>query len=281
PAGAPGKRGFVHLGFARRSDRTVLIDLERRVPLLVQQALYFDEEMPELACVYVVSTGGGILQGDRCAVEIHLGPDAQAYVSTQSATKVHEMDANHASQTQDIVLAEGAYLEYLPEPTIPFRHSRFLTRTRITVAPSATLLYGEVLLAGRKYYGDGERFAYDVYSSYVWAERPEGRELFVEKLLVEPERANVRAAGVMGLFDVFANVLVLPPKPHAERILASTPPEVDMERGLVAGASRLPNDAGLVYKIAAHESEPVNAKVRAFWARVRPEVTGRAIPERF
>jgi urease accessory protein len=281
PAGASGKRGFVHLGFVRHPEKTVLADLERQAPLLVQQALYFDEGMPELACVYIISTGGGILQGDRAAVEIHLEAGARAYVSTQSATKIHEMDANFASQAQDLVLGEEAYLEYLPEPTIPFRHSRFLGRTRIRIAPSATLLYGEVLLAGRKYHGDGECFAYDVYSSYVRAERPDGRELFVEKLLVEPVRANVRAAGVMGTLDVFANVFVLTPKEHAEHVLDLVPPELDLERGLLAAATRLPNDAGLVYKIAGCESEVVNAKVRELWSRVRPEVTGRTIPERF
>jgi len=283
PAGAPGKNGFLRLGFQRQEDRTTLVDLERRTPLLVQQALHFDDAMPELACVYVISTSGGVLQGDRLAIEIDVGPDAQAYVSTQSATKIHEMDANYAVQTQQIVLAEGAYLEYLPEPTIPYRHSRLLTRTRIAIAPTATLLHAEVLLAGRKYYGDGERFAYDVFSSLVRAETTDGRELFTEKILVEPGRSSVRDTGVMGAFDVFANVLLLTPKKHAERIFETIEAtfDLDPERGYAAAASRLPNDAGLVYKVVGVESETVRDKVRAFWSRVRPEVTGREVPPPF
>jgi urease accessory protein len=46
----------------------------------------------------------------------------------------------------------------------------------------------------------------------------------------------------------------------------------------VAGASRLPNDAGLVYKVLGKETEPVKARVRAFWALVRQQVAGAAIP---
>jgi urease accessory protein len=42
----------------------------------------------------------------------------------------------------------------------------------------------------------------------------------------------------------------------------------------VAGAGRLPHDAGLVYKVLGMETEPVQAKVAAFWALVRSEVAG-------
>jgi urease accessory protein len=114
PAGAPGKNGFLHLGFERRGMRTALIDLAQRAPLLAQQALYYDEGMPDLPHVMIVCTAGGVLQGDRLAVEIVLAKGAEAHVTTQSATKIQEMDANFAAQTQDIALGENAYLEYLP-----------------------------------------------------------------------------------------------------------------------------------------------------------------------
>lgn len=283
PAGAPGKNAFLHLGFERREERTALVDLDRRTPLLVQQALHFDEGMPELACVFIVSTSGGVLQGDRAKIEIDVGPNARAFVTTQSATKLHEMDANYALQAQEIALAEGAYLEYLPEATIPFRHSRFLTRTRISIAPTATLLYAETLLAGRKYHGDGERFAYDVFSSSVRAERTDGSELFTEKLVIEPSRSSVRRTGVMDRFDVFANVLLITPKVHADRVFERVPSVLDLdpERGFAAAASRLPNEAGLVYKVVGVESETVRDKVREFWSCVRPEVTGCEVPAPF
>ena len=88
-----------------------------------------------------------------------------ALVTTQSATKIHQMDANFAAQTQRLALADNAYLELLPGPTIPHRHSRYITQTRATVAESATLLSAEVLQPGRKHHGEGELFEYDLYSS--------------------------------------------------------------------------------------------------------------------
>jgi urease accessory protein len=281
PSGAPGKNAFLRLGFEPRGPRTALIDLQRRAPLLAQQALYFDEEMPELPCVMIISTSGGILQGDRNAIEIELAENARAHVTTQSATKIQEMDANYASQTQEIVLGEGAYLEYLPDPIIPYKNSRFASHTHISMAEDATMIYSEILMAGRKYYGDGELFAFDLFSSTVRAERPGKGDLFVEKFVIEPREQGIRKHGVMGEFDVFANVLLLTPKGHAERIFEQTCPVMDVETQIACGASRLPNDAGLVFKVLGMEREPVEAKVREFWSLVRQEVVGAKVPEKF
>lgn len=284
--GSPGKSGYLRLGFERRGAKTVLADLDRRAPLLVQQALYWDEAMPGLPCVYMISNAGGVLQGDRNRVEIRLGPDAQAHVTTQSATKIHEMDHNHAVQDQQIVLGEGSYLEYLPEATIPHRHSRYLTRTSIEIAPSATLLYAEILAAGRKHYRDGEIFAYDVFSSLVTAARPgsepvAGRELFTEKFVIEPARQPLAVAGTMGPYHVFGNVLLLTPPEQAAAVAAQLPAGRVDELACIAAASRLPNEAGLVYKVLGMETQPVRAMVRRFWEVARPIVTGCEVPPEF
>ena len=278
PSGAPGKNGVLDMSFVRRGDRSVLAHLYRRAPLLAQQALYWDEHLPGLPCVYIIMTSGCVLQGDRLDVSITVGVDAMAHVTTQSATKIHQMDANFAAQSQRLALAENAYLELLPGPTIPHRHSRFITRTQATVADGATLLSAELLQPGRKHHGEGELFEYDLYSSTLTVSRPEGTPLFTEKLVAEPWRHPVRQAGVMGKFDVFANVTLVTSRRHAGRIFEQVVPGADVGAECIAGASRLPNDAGLVYKVLGVETEPVKSKVRAFWELVRHEVVGAPIP---
>ncbi len=281
PSGSVGKNAFLHLGFEQRGERTVLAHLERRAPLLVQQALYWDEALPDLPCVFVITTTGCILQGDRFNIEIDLAPDTRAHVTTQAATKIHSMDANYAAQTQNIVLGENAYLEYLPDPVIPHAHARFITTTDVCAHSSATLLYSEVMMGGRKYHGEGELFQYDVFSSTVRARRPDGAELFTEKFVIEPHVQNVRQVGVMGTFDVFANVVLLTPKHHADKVFDLVPAVVNLEEQWAAGASRLPNDAGLVFKVLGQESEPVQAKVREFWSIVRQTVIGAPVLPKF
>ena len=281
PTGSPGKVAHLRLGFERRGARTILTDLFRRAPLIVHRAIYWDEEMPEMPCVFIISNSGGILQGDRNTISIEVGPNAQAHLTTQSATKIHQMDANYASQQQEIILHDHAYLEYLPDPMIPHRNTRFVTQTRIAIAPTATLLYSEILMAGRKHHGDGELYVYDLFSSTARAERPDGEELFTEKFVVRPRRQSIRHVGVMGEFDVFGNVILLTPKAHADRIFAQVPAVVNTTEKWAAGAGRLPNDAGLIYKIVGMETAMVRARIREFWSLVRREVAGALVPREF
>jgi urease accessory protein len=237
--------------------------------------------MPDLPVVFIISNSGGILQGDRYTMEFAVGPHACGHITTQAATKIHEMDANYAAQTQDLTLADGAYLEYLPDMVIPFRHARFHTRTRIRIAPTATLLYSEILTGGRQYYGDGELFQFDVFSSSVSAQRLDGTDLFVEKFVIEPQRSPVPRLGVMGEFTVFGNVILLTPPTHADAIYGQVEAVWNQEEQWAAGASQLPNNAGLIYKVVAKESSIVRAKVREFLSLVRPQVTGFTVPPEF
>src|ERR1700730_19356800 len=102
PSGAPGKNGVLDMSFVRERDRSVLAHLYRQAPLLVQQALYWDEHLPGLPCVYIITTSGCVLQGDRLDISITVGAGAMAHVPTQSATKIYQMDANFAAQTQQL-----------------------------------------------------------------------------------------------------------------------------------------------------------------------------------
>ena len=281
PSGAFGKSPFLRLGFEPRGTRSVLSTLHRRAPFIVQQALYWDEAMPGLPCVCMISNAGGVLQGDRNRIEIDLAAGAQAHVTTQSATRIHEMDANHATQAQEIRLGAGAYLEYIPHPVIPHRNARFAQETRIEIDETATLIYSEVLMPGRKHYGAGEIFAYDLFSAQVRAVRPDGRLLFAEKFVLEPGRNPLDRLGVMGPFHVFGNLIILTPKPVADALFEKAAPTYDEAAGVAFGASRLPNEAGLIVKVLGMESAPVVAALRVFWAEARQAVTGAGLPDRF
>lgn len=280
-SGAVGKAGYLSLGFERRGGRTILANLDRRIPYMAQRALYCDEEMPGLAHVFVITTTGTVLQGDRFALDISVGPNAYAHVTTQSATKIHSMDANYAAQTQTITLAEDAYLEVLPDPLIPHREARYISDTRISLAASSTLLLSDIVQPGRKHHREDEMFGAAVVSIATSVSRPSGQVLFSEKLIIEPSRHPLRQTGVMGSFDVFGNVLLCTSPENAERVYERVESRVDLAGGLAYGLSRLPNGAGLIYKVVGCETAKVRAKIREFWAIARKEVTGHNLRPEF
>lgn len=281
PAGSAGKNGYLRLGFELDSrGRSILRDLERRVPLIVQQELYFDEEMPEMPCVYILSSGGPNVDGDRYEQNFIVRRNAYAHISTGAATKLAEMRSNFSGMTQRFELEEGAYLEYLPEPTIPCRHTRFVCDTSIKIAPTATLFYSEIYTGGRRYFRD-ERFAYDLLSVLTQAERPSGRRLFREKFVIEPSKRRPESKGIMNGYEVFANVTVLTPEECAAEIYSRTQAFIDRERGLAAGITHLPEACGLSYRLLGTETETVKRAVREFCSTVRQTVKGRPLFEEF
>lgn len=280
--GAPGKHGLLDLIFELDGDgKSIMRHWDRRAPLIVQQELYFDEGMPEMPCVYILSAGGPNVDGDRYENRFTVRKDAYAFISTGAATKIAEMVYNFSALKQVFRLEENAYLEYIPEATIPCRNSRYITDTDIEIHPSATLFYSEIYTGGRKYYKDGELFEYDLLSVCTRAHRPDGTPLFREKLVASPKEKSVRGIGVMHNYDVFANVIVLTPPEDAARIYENTRAFINREKELAVGITHLPHDSGLIFKVLGMQTQPVKQIIREFCSTVRMQIKGKPLPEEF
>ncbi len=277
--GSPGKVGELRLVFEQRHGKTILANKYRRAPLIVHRAIYFDEQLPLMPCVFIISNAGGILQGDRNTIDVTVEPDGIAHLTTQSATKVQEMDANFASQIQNITVKEGAYFEYVPHPLIPHRHCRFVMQTTMTIDPTATVFASEIIMGGRKHHGD--LFEFKLISSTMTAKRPDGTPLFTEKLIIEPHQQHLRQAGIMGGFDVFGTAVLITDKKHFDPIFENSPFGYNPEEGWAAGTSRLPNDAGLLFKVLSSESYVARRKIREFWTLVRRQILGVDIMKQY
>lgn len=276
--GAPGKVGYLRLGFELdKTGKSILRDLQRMAPLIVQQELYCDEGMPEMPVVYILSSGGPNVDGDRYEQEIIMRRGAIAHVTTGAATKIAEMNDNFSALCQQLTLEEDSYLEFMPEPTIPCRTARYVTRTDITCHPSASLFYSEIFACGRKHRDRPEIFDYDILSVTCDARRPDGERLFREKFVIEPKKQTPAMLGIMGRYHMFANVIVLTPPDKAEEIYNAT--EVGFRDGgdLAVGITRLPNHAGLLLKVMGMETEPVKKVVRELASTVRMAVKGHPL----
>ena len=81
--------------------------------------------------------------------------------------------------------------------------------------------------------------------------------------------------------DVFANVVLLTPKEHHERIVERVPALCDIKAGLASGVTRLPNNCGLIFKVLGNDSGEVKAQIREFWKIAREEILGVTLPAQF
>ncbi|MFD7922174.1 urease accessory protein UreD [Streptomyces sp. NPDC059740] len=276
-AGRPGKVGLLELRYARVGDRTELVDRYQKSPLQVMRPLYVDPLRPDMPVTYLMSTGGGILQADRNRIDVDCGPDTAVHLTTQAATKVHRMEFDHATQVVNLRVQDGSYVEYLPDPLIPYRDARFYQHTRVTLDSSATVLLGETIAAGRL--ARDERHAYRMLFSDLEVRRPDGSLLAVDSVRLEPQSAGgVSGPAVFAGHDLTASLYVLTPLAPAARV-ADVLHEALLATGLLFGVSVLPDDSGAWARILSSDSPAVTRAVRAAWDAVRRLLIGVPAPD--
>jgi urease accessory protein len=95
--------------------------------------------------VHLHNVSGGILAGDR--LSLHVEAAAPMLITTTGATRLYRHRAGAADSAQHLhfSIAEGATLEYLPDPLIPFAGSRHSQRTSFSLERNATVFWWEVL----------------------------------------------------------------------------------------------------------------------------------------
>ncbi len=67
-----------------------------------------------MPCVYILSSGGPNIDGDRYTQNITVGKGAMVFVSTGAATKLAEMKDNYSGLSQVIYVEEGDTLSSFP-----------------------------------------------------------------------------------------------------------------------------------------------------------------------
>jgi urease accessory protein len=96
----------------------------------------------------LVHPPGGIVGGDELAIEVALGPHAQALITTPGATRFYRSAGELAVQEAAATLAPGARLEWLPLENIAYPGCRAVNRVRVELAPGAETIGWDLLALG-------------------------------------------------------------------------------------------------------------------------------------
>ena len=89
--GKTGKIGYLKIDLKHdlQKNKTIITYQKSQVPLFLQKALYYDETIPPMAHLFILSPSGGILQGDRYRTDITLSNNAICHITTQGATRIY------------------------------------------------------------------------------------------------------------------------------------------------------------------------------------------------
>lgn len=135
-----------------------------------------DTPGPALEAV-LVNTGGGVAGGDQVQLDLTAGPATHVTLSTVSAERIYR--ALGASARIDVTLSAGpeAVLAWLPQATILFSGARLERRFAIDLAPTSSLVIGEITLFGRA--ASGETMGRGLLDDR-WRIRRDGRTILAE-----------------------------------------------------------------------------------------------------
>jgi urease accessory protein len=270
------------LALAVRGERTCLVRQRVNPPLVVQRALYLDQALPDMAFIYLANPTAGVLQRDHSKVKVKVAPGAKTHLTTQSATKVFAMPDGSALQETELTVEKGAYLEYLPDQLIPFRGARFSQRTSITVAPDATLIYGEIIAPGRT--ARGESLAYDCFKSHLSINTSDGSPIYREGFSLTPKSRCPLGRGVLGtgISPTLGTMLVVTGAFMAEvlrdRMRDCLNASVVTNDATSWGISLLPGGGGVGLKIIASEVASARYALSAAWKEARLLILGAEPP---
>ena len=239
-----------------------------------------------MACVFLANPTGGLLQNDRHRIAVSVGAGAKAHVTTQSATKVYTMTEGVAEQRVRLNVAAGGYLEYLPDPLIPYRDASLEQEVEIVCEPGGALLFSDVITPGRV--AMGESFRFRRISNRVTVRGQSGRPAYREAFDLDPGAGNLTGVGILGSgarrmptthpHAPLGSLLVVCDGLTARSILDRVRRNLGCCQGVIGGASMLPEGNGVGVKMIGQDCAAVQQALNRVWSIARQALLGVAAP---
>ncbi len=253
-SGKTGKLKIV-LDVESISGRTIIKEKESVFPLSVQKEMYYDQFQPKMTHVYIVSSSGGILQGDKYMIDIILEKNTLAHITTQGATRVYGMNVSNAIQVVNVSLDDGAYLEFIPDQIIPYKNSRFYQKINFKVHDNATMIYSEIISPGR--IGMGEIFDYEICYLRSIGKNHKDELRFTDYTKIEPKKMKLQDFGVLEQKQIMATMYILAKTNDIEKISQTLENEIKNSSEVEFGWSTMTKENGILLRILGNTTRDV------------------------
>ncbi|GAW92785.1 urease accessory protein UreD [Calderihabitans maritimus] len=267
-----GKEGRLYIRLAMKDGYTYIADSYGLIPLKIAKPFYLDSTGEIF--LYVLNPTGGIVQGDRYHMDVLLEPGAQAFITSQAATKVYRMECDYASATEFFEVGEGALLEYFPEPIIPFAGARFAGEMEVKLNQGSTAFIGEVLFPGRA--KRGEIFEYDFFNRKTKVFY-QGEIVYYDWLDLRPKEIKPDSFGIFegythyGQLMIFSNAADRNLSDLLHVLLQNVP-------GIIGGAS-LTWKHGIIVRALSSSGIHLTRALTECWDLARRKLIGRSLPK--
>jgi urease accessory protein len=238
------------------------------------------------ALAHLHNVSGGVLDNDDLRLRVEVGPNARVQLTTTGATRVYRSRSAQAIARHrvDAIVGEGAMLEYLPDPVIPFAHSKLHQETSVQLSDGASLFWWETVAPGRE--ASGEVFAYDTLRC-SFELMVDGRPVAIERFSIEPRLRSPASTARMGEFRYFSTFYICQPGRsrqswlQLESDLGDLAVDISQLSGTLWGVSTLA-DCGIVVRGVSLRNRDLTQGLLALWRAAKWSLCGRvaAIPRK-
>ena len=255
--------------------RTRLHVIEQRQPLKVVRAFELDDGG---SLVHLHNLSGGVLAGDRLSLDLRVDAQARAQVTSTSATRLYRssVEARPAHFTTRVQVEDGALLEYLPDPLIPFAGSRFTQHTSVNLSPGAGLFWWDTVAPGRE--ARGEIFSYDALT-LSFDLRVAGMPVAIDHNDLHPASRSLRSTARLGPYLYFSSFYVCHAGAGEHTWRGLEKQLLDLARQLespviIWGLTRLAAH-GLVVRALSRNGRDIARGLLAFWRVAKQALYGQ------
>lgn len=181
-----GWQAELELGFTQSRNKTLLVNRRHSGPLTVQRPFYPEGDVCH---VYVLHPPGGLVSGDRLAINVNADQGSAALITTPAAGKFYRSSGNKAYQSVSINVAENAAVEWLPQETIIYEGACVSSTLTIDLAANARFIGWEILSLGRP--ASAEGFSCGT-AEMRWQINRKGLPFYLERLVLDANAISAR-----------------------------------------------------------------------------------------
>ena len=256
------------------TTRTVMTERNHFGPLRILRPLYPEGDAPCHAVI--VHPPGGIVAGDRLAVEVRVDARAHALATTPGAQKWYRSTGAAAAAITRLQVGDDANLEWMPQETMVFNGARAKQTLEITLAPRASFFGWEMLCLGRT--ARGERFASGAFRQSIRLLRAgSSAPLWRESIVLMGNDALMDSPLAFRQLPVTATAWIVLPDNALGVATAALLADVRQLLGHAPLAAASSPDAGLVVvKAMGDAPEAVRNLLIGVWKTIRLQVFARA-----
>lgn len=179
--------GWLHLRFKLgATGATRLAHLDQHAPARALFPLAEPGMPPEAV---LITTSGGLADGDRIDVTCAAEAGARVRVAAQAAEKIYRARGEAPAEVATrLTVGAGARLDWLPQETILFEGARLARRISAEVAPGGWLTMSDMVVFGR--IARGERFRCGLFADR-WTLSQGGAPIWIDATRLEGARLSL------------------------------------------------------------------------------------------